>query len=95
MYNLQKSKDKLRTPPLPTIENTEDVSHDLEGQVLKIIIPSNIIGIYTRLEILLRLKLSGHTDILTEANSLIDELYRQGEKQTKQQYQNALDNFST
>ena len=45
---------------------------DLEGQGLKIIIPSNISDIYSRLEILLGLKLSGHTDTLTEPNSLID-----------------------
>ena len=36
----------------------------LEGQGLKIIIPANIIDIYTRLEILLGLKLSGHNDTL-------------------------------
>ena len=40
----------------------------------KIIIPSNIIEIYTRLEVLLGLRLSGHTDTLTEASNLIDEL---------------------
>ena len=57
-------------------------------------IPSNIIDIYTRLEALLGLKLSGHTDTLTEASILIDELYRQGEIQNKQQYRNALDKFS-
>ena len=40
--------------------------------VEKNVIPSNIIDIYTRLEILLGLKLSGHTDTLTEASNLID-----------------------
>ena len=41
---------------------------DLKGQgIEKIIIPSNIIDIYTRLEILLGLKLSSHSDTLTEA----------------------------
>ena len=40
---------------------------DLKGRgVEKIIIPSNIIDIYTRLEILLGLKLAGHTNTLTE-----------------------------
>ena len=67
----------------------------LQGEGLKIIIPSNIIDIYTRLEILLGLKLSGHTDTLTEASNLIDELYKRGEIQKKQQYRNALDKFST
>ena len=61
----------------------------------KILIPSNIIDIYTRLEILLGLKLSGHTDTLTEASNLIDELYKRGDIQNKQQYQNALNKFST
>ena len=66
----------------------------LKGRgVKKIIIPSNIIDIYTRLEVLLGLKLSGHTDTLTEASNLIDELYNRGEIQNKQQYQNALDKF--
>ena len=56
--------------------------HNLKGQgIQKIIIPSNIIDIYTRLEILLGLKLSRHTDTLTEASNLIDELYKRGEIQ--------------
>ena len=69
---------------------------NLQGRgIEKIIIPSNIIDIYTRLEVLLGLKLSGHTDTLTEASALIDELYKRGEIQNKQQYRNALDNFLT
>ena len=53
---------------------------NLKGQGLeKIIIPSSMIDIYTRLEILLGLKLSGHTDTLTEASNLIDELYKRCE----------------
>ena len=59
----------------------------------KIIIPSNIIDIYTRLEILLGLKLSGHSDTLSEASNLIDELYKRGEIQNKQHYRNALNKF--
>ena len=46
-YNLPKAIDKIRNPPLPSIENVES-SSDLEGQGVKIIIPSNIIDIYTR-----------------------------------------------
>ena len=65
-----------------------------ERGIEKIIIPSNIIDIYTRLEVLLGLKLSGHTDTLTEASNLIDELYKRGEIQNKQQYRNALNKFS-
>ena len=60
----------------------------------KIILPSNIIDIYTRLEVLLGLKLSGQTNTLTEASDLIDELYKRGEIQNKQQYRNALDKLS-
>ena len=78
------------------IQNKTFNEIDLQGQgIEKIIIRSNIIDIYTRLEILLGLKLSGHTDTLTEASNLIDELYKRGEKQNKQQYQNAPDKFST
>ena len=68
---------------------------DLKGQGVKIVIPNNIIDIYTRLEVLLGLKLSGHTDTLTEASNLIDELYKRGEIQNKQQYRNALNKFQT
>ena len=61
----------------------------------EIIIPSNIIDIYSRLEILLGLKLSGHSDTLTEASNLINELYKRGEIQNKQQIRNALKKFCT
>ena len=67
---------------------------NLEGQSVKITVPSNIIDIYIRLEVLLGLKLSGHTDTLTEASNLIDELYKRGEIQNNQQYRNALNKFS-
>ena len=56
-------------------ENTYDCD-DVQGDGVKIIIPSNIIDIYSRLEILLGLKLSGHTDTLAEASNLIDEVYK-------------------
>ena len=78
-----------------TNDEITDDSDDLHGEGVKIIIPSNIFDIYTRLEILLGPKLSGHTDILPEASNLIDELYKQGEIQNEQQYRNALNNFST
>ena len=66
---------------------------DLEGQGVKTVIPSNIIDIYTRLDLLLGVHLSGHTDTLTEAINLINELYKRGEIRSKQQNQNALDKF--
>ena len=74
-------------------EITDNSDNDLQGKGVKIIIPSNIIDIYTRLEILLGLKLAGHSDILTEASNLIDVLYKRGEIQNKKQYQNALNKF--
>ena len=84
---------KIRNPPLPAIDNESD---KLEGEgIQKIIIPSNIIDIYTRLENLLGLKLSGHTNTLPEASNLIDELYKRGEIQTKKPCRNALNKFST
>ena len=89
-YNLPNEIARIRNPPLTAIENESD---NLEGEGVKIIIPSNIIDIYTRLEILLGLKLSGHSDTLTEASNLIDELYKRGEIQSKQQYRNALNKF--
>ena len=92
LYNLQKEIDKIRNPPLPAIENETD---DLQGEGVKIIIPSNIIDIYTRLHVLVGLKLSGHTYTLTEASNLIDELYKRGEIQNSQQYRNALNKFQT
>ena len=71
-----------------------DIQLDGRG-IAKTIIPSNIIDSYTRLKFLLELKLSGHTDTLTGARNLIDEIYNRSEKQKKQQYRIALDKFST
>ena len=56
-------------------------------------IPSNIFDIYNRLEVLLGLKLRGHTDTITEASNLIDDLYKIGEIQNKRQYQMLFANF--
>ena len=70
LYNLPEETAKIRNPPLPAIENE---SHNLQGEGVKIVIPSIKIDIYTRLEILLGLKTSRHTDTLTEASNLIDE----------------------
>ena len=61
----------------------------------KNIIPSNIIDIYTRFEILLGLKLSGHTDALTEASNSVDEIYKRGEIPIELQYRNAPNKIST
>ena len=66
-----------------TFEEIIDSSNDLQREGSKIIIPSNIIDVYTRLEKLLGLGLSGHTDTLTEASNLIDELFKKGEIQNE------------
>ena len=80
-HHLPKAIDKIRITPLPINENVTD--SDFEGRGLKIKIPSNIIDIYTRLEILLVLKLSSQTDRLKEASNLIDEIYKGGEIENK------------
>ena len=68
----------------------------LKGKVIEINNnPSNIIVIYTRLQILVGLKLSGHADTLTEASNLIDDLYKRGEIQNQQKNRNAPNKFST
>ena len=73
-----------------------NLDEKLKGRgIEKIIIPSNIIDIYTRLEVLLGLKLSGQSDTLSEASNLIDELYKRGEIQNNKQYRNAPNKFST
>ena len=77
------------------IQNKTFDEIDLECRGVKIFNPNNIIDIYTRLEVLLGLKLSGHNDTLTEASNIIDERYKRGEIQTKQQYRNAPNKFST
>ena len=63
--------------------------------IKKIIIPSNINDIFTRLEIILGLNLSGHTNFLKEAAYLIYELYKRGEIQNEQQYRNAPNKLHT
>ena len=91
LYNFPKEIATFRNPPLPAIEIESD---DLQGEGVKIINPSNIVDIYTRLKVLLGLKLSGETDTLMEASNLNGELYKRGEIQNKQQYRNALKEFS-
>ena len=53
-------------------KNTKNIfkSNNLQGEGVKVFILSKIIDIYTRLEVLLGLNLSGHTDTLTEASNL-------------------------
>ena len=77
--NAKKFFQKHFPKKIETIENhffseITNESVDLQGEGVKFIIPSKISDIWTRLEILLGLKLSGHTDILTEASNLKDEI---------------------
>ena len=74
----------------------ENECSDLEGQgIEKFIIPSNINDFYTRLQVLLGLRLFGHANTLTEASYLFDEIYKKGEKENENQNRNALDKFHT
>ena len=67
---------------------------NLKGHgIQRTIIPCNTNDFYTRLEILLGLKLSGHNNVLSEASNLIDELYKRGERQNEQHNRNALNKF--
>ena len=74
---------------MPVDEN-EEQPKDLQWEGVKIFVLSNNIDTGTRIEVSLGLRQSGHTDTLTEANSLVDELYKRGEIQNEQQYRNAL-----
>ena len=78
-----------------TFDEITDDYDDLQGEGIKTIIPSNTIDIYTRLEILLGLKLSGNIDTLTGASNLIDDIYKRGEIQNEQQYRNAPNKVDT
>ena len=80
LNNLPKTKATILNSLLPAIENIGDSyeetsKKELKGQkIKKFALPSKIIDIYTRLENLLGLKLSGHTDTLTKTSNLIDEI---------------------
>ena len=69
--------EKLLNPPLalPPVENDEE-SDNLERQGMKVINPSNILDLWTRLEVSLGLKPSGQTDTLTEASHLAKKFYK-------------------
>ena len=92
---LKKRMDKILNPPLSLPPTEIENESDLQGEAIKILITSNIIDIWTRLEVLLGLKPSGQTNCLTEASNLTDELYKRGKLENEQQYQNALDKVYT
>ena len=76
-----------------SIESEDDDT--LQGEGVKTKISYNLINFYTRLEILLWSKPSGHNDTLTEASNVIDEINRKLEIENKLQHGNALDKFPT
>ena len=78
-----------------TFDENIDNSDTLRGDGVKFILTSDIIDVFTRMEILLGKKLSRHTDTPTEASNLIDEIYKKWEIQNEQQYRNGLDKFHT
>ena len=84
-------------PPLPMIDNEdesfEEEPIDLQGGGVGIFIPSTITDLRTRLDTLLGLKQSGHTDTKTEASNLIDEIHKRSEIQTELHYREAFDKF--
>ena len=91
-----KRKTFLTTTLPKLVDETQNKTFaeiDFESQRVNFVRPSNRIDIYTKLEVLLGLKLSGHADTLTEASKLIDELYKRGQIQNKQQYRNAFNKF--
>ena len=72
----------------------KDEPTDLKEQgIEKIVIRSNIIDIYTRLEFLLRLKLCGHSHTLTEASNLIDDYTNEVKYKTNNNIEMLLINF--
>ena len=95
LYNVPKAIAKIRSPPLQAIGNIENVYDDLQGEGVKTIIHSNVIVIFTRLEILLGSRLSSHTNTLKEASNLISELYKRGEIQNEEPSRNSINKFFT
>ena len=81
LFELPKTTAKIRNPTsaIPPTENKEfdEESDDLQCESIeKSIIPSNSNDIYTRLAVLLGLKLSGYIDTLTESSTLMDEIQK-------------------
>ena len=61
---------------IKTFNEITDDSDDLQGEGIKINVPSNLIDNYTRLELLLALNMPVHTDTLTETGAIIDEFFQ-------------------
>ena len=84
--------ERILNPPLSLPAGAiEDEPSATKREEMKTITATNFIDFWTRLEVLLGLKLSGHTNTQTEASSLLDEVLKKVEIQNEQQYRNALD----
>ena len=93
---LKSRVQNILKPPVAAIASGESDEYetDLEGNGTKtIVVPSDSDEIWTRLQVLLGLKLAGHTDTLIEASQLLDALFKKDEIETEQQYRNAIDKF--
>ena len=98
MINHQKEKhlsQKKFSKLVDEIQNRTFNEFNSEGEGVKLFLSSKITDIYDRLEILQGLYFSCHSDTLTEASNLTNELYKKGEIQNEQQYRNALNKIST
>ena len=90
---------KILIPPIVAItswesDEYESLESDLEGNGTKtIVVPSDSDEMWTRLKVLLGIKLAGHTDSVIEASQLLHALFKKGEIETEQQYRNAIDKF--
>ena len=82
---------KIAETEARTVNQVE--SNGLHGSGLELIITSKPVDALTKLELLQGIKLSDHSNTLTEASNLRDEIYKRGETQNEKQYQNALDKF--
>ena len=85
--NFKSDKDELAVKVdiiLNTSIESENEYNNLQGEGVKVIIPHNNFDFWTRLEVLLGLKLSGRFDTLTEASNLPDELWKRGETESEQ-----------
>ena len=89
-----KSRGRASKQLKKTLSLFSDTSN-LQGEGVKIIFPSNFIDICSRLKVLFGLKLSGHTDTLTEASNLIIEKYKRLEIQNELQCRKILDKIYT
>ena len=76
---------------LNTCFESENEFKSLQGGGVKNFIATNILDVWTRLEIMLGLQLSGHTDTLSKASILVDEKIKRGGIDNEQQNRSTFD----